>query len=444
MIQPVNIKYDGRAEACRVHDMMLDLIISLSIEENFVTIIDGDGCNYYKNKIHRLSLQHNKVENEVAQNIIDNQLQVRSLNFFGPAKQIPYLSKFYSLRVLVIENCICVDNQHIKNLGKFFQLKYLRIGCTSITKLPEDIADLQYLQTVDICRSKIERLPSSIGRLQRLICLLVGSLVELPDEIGDLKALQVLSHANYYNSTKFVGGLKRLTNMKSLTIDLHDVDMLGNDGMGKYHKADKLMDLLCCTVPYLQKLVIDGDGITRLSRWLSSFVNLTHLDICILSICKADLGLVGSIPVLLYLSMEVIQAPNDKLAINSAGFKCLKEFEFAYRWGGGLGLVCEPGSMPMLLRLQIELGAEESVSKMGFEFSFKNLSNLEHLTARISCLGATRSRVEAAEAAIRSAIAGHSGRPTLEIQRKFEHSMEMDKEGTRVSEEDLQPQPDLP
>uniref|UniRef100_A0A0E0FB55 NB-ARC domain-containing protein n=1 Tax=Oryza meridionalis TaxID=40149 RepID=A0A0E0FB55_9ORYZ len=347
--------------------------------------------------------------------------QVRSLNFFGPAKQIPYLSKFYSLR-----------------------LKYLRIGCTSITKLPEDIADLQYLQTLDICRSKIERLPSSIGRLQRLICLLVGSLVELPDEIGDLKALEVLSHANYYNSTKFVGGLKRLTNMKSLTIDLHDVDMLGNDGMGKYHKADKLMDLLCCTVPYLQKLVIDGDGITRLSRWLSSFVNLTHLDICILSICKADLGLVGSIPVLLYLSMEVIQAPNDKLAINSAGFKCLKEFEFACRWGGGLGLVCEPGSMPMLLRLQIELGAEETVSKMGFEFSFKNLSNLEHLTARISCLGATRSRVEAAEAAIRSAIAGHSGRPTLEIQRKFEHSMEMDKEGTRVSEEDLQPQPDLP
>jgi hypothetical protein len=37
MIQPVGINVEGRAIACRVHGMMLDLICDLSSEENFVT-----------------------------------------------------------------------------------------------------------------------------------------------------------------------------------------------------------------------------------------------------------------------------------------------------------------------------------------------------------------------------------------------------------------------
>jgi hypothetical protein len=55
MIQPVDIQYDGRASACRVHDMILDLIVSLSKEENFTTLMQGEGYNC-SNKIRRLSV----------------------------------------------------------------------------------------------------------------------------------------------------------------------------------------------------------------------------------------------------------------------------------------------------------------------------------------------------------------------------------------------------
>jgi hypothetical protein len=34
MIEPVDTDYSGRPQACRVHDIMLDLIISLSVKEN--------------------------------------------------------------------------------------------------------------------------------------------------------------------------------------------------------------------------------------------------------------------------------------------------------------------------------------------------------------------------------------------------------------------------
>ncbi|XP_021321814.1 putative disease resistance RPP13-like protein 3 [Sorghum bicolor] len=58
MIQPVGINVEGRARACRVHDMMLDLICDLSSEENFVTILDViKGGTPFRRKIRRMSLQ---------------------------------------------------------------------------------------------------------------------------------------------------------------------------------------------------------------------------------------------------------------------------------------------------------------------------------------------------------------------------------------------------
>jgi hypothetical protein len=37
--------YDGRAEACRLHDMVLELVVSLSAEENFASIVELTSYN---------------------------------------------------------------------------------------------------------------------------------------------------------------------------------------------------------------------------------------------------------------------------------------------------------------------------------------------------------------------------------------------------------------
>jgi hypothetical protein len=40
MIQPVDTDYNGQVISCKVHDMVLDLIVHKAREENFVTVID--------------------------------------------------------------------------------------------------------------------------------------------------------------------------------------------------------------------------------------------------------------------------------------------------------------------------------------------------------------------------------------------------------------------
>uniref|UniRef100_A0A0A9CPX8 Uncharacterized protein n=1 Tax=Arundo donax TaxID=35708 RepID=A0A0A9CPX8_ARUDO len=60
MIQPI-YKYNiGTINYCRVHDMVLDLIRSLSSEENFVTILDDMYRTSQSNTVRRLSIQNGK------------------------------------------------------------------------------------------------------------------------------------------------------------------------------------------------------------------------------------------------------------------------------------------------------------------------------------------------------------------------------------------------
>ncbi|BAF26023.2 Os10g0132700, partial [Oryza sativa Japonica Group] len=58
LVQPVDIGFDGKARACRVHDIMLQFISSKATEENFVTLLGGQtrktNSHHY---VRRLSIQ---------------------------------------------------------------------------------------------------------------------------------------------------------------------------------------------------------------------------------------------------------------------------------------------------------------------------------------------------------------------------------------------------
>lgn len=86
-------------------------------------------------------------------------------------------------------------------------------------------------------------------------------------------------------------------------------------------------------------------------------------------------------------------------------FRCLGEFKYLnYHYGGGLEMLFLEEATPELQRLQLAFRGQETESKMGFEFSFEHLASLEHIKVTIRTEDATRSRVEAAEAAIRGAV----------------------------------------
>jgi Leucine-rich repeat (LRR) protein len=161
--------------------------------------------------------------------------QVRSISFYGWQEQgISRLKDLNHLRVLDFSYAWHLGNQHIKYIGSLFQLKFLVIHSFGVTKLPEDIGNLRYLQTLDIRCSEVKRLPLSIGHLQKLVRLLVDYGVKLPDEIGDLLALQELSCARIF-STFLVEALRRLAKLKTLEMYVPAREELGRDieGMRK-------------------------------------------------------------------------------------------------------------------------------------------------------------------------------------------------------------------
>jgi hypothetical protein len=265
-------------------------------------------------------------------------------------------------------------------------------------------------------------------------------MVELPDEVGDLEALQELS-AIYNYSIKLLEALRRLTKLKRLGICILGTWQLGCHreqyeeafkssftAMGKHGlqslsiiktdiMGEELMDILCYTVPCLREVIVMG-GITRLSKQMVSLANLTYLNLYIERIKQQDICIIGGIPALLSTSLTVEHAPDEQLTIGSQQFRCLKTFIFWVCHGGqgGLEMLFLQEAMPKLRYLYLAFGAKETKTKMGFAFSFEHLASLELIGVTIYSTDATRSRVEAAEAAIRNAVSIHPGRPTLDLE----------------------------
>jgi disease resistance protein RPM1 len=102
MVQPVGIDFEGRAQSCRVHDMVLDLVIrNQSGEESFVTIWDGTErfASSRMKKVPRLSLQNSSAPGSAATSL----LQVRPFTAFSPAvDSVTSLSDSHSSRF-----CMC-------------------------------------------------------------------------------------------------------------------------------------------------------------------------------------------------------------------------------------------------------------------------------------------------------------------------------------------------
>jgi Leucine-rich repeat (LRR) protein len=192
------------------------------VEDNFVTIWNGDvfSKNYSSNKIRRLSIQKDisAQVKEIAKTI-KNAAHIRSISIFGSNSVLvdKHASEFLNsqvLRVLNIEGVLGECN--LGHVNSFGQLKYLRAA----DKLPEDIGKLQHLETLDVRETWLQNLPTCIIHLQKLVRLSVPGSVHLPDEIGNLQALEELSRINFgIQSVEFIQGLGDLTNLRVLEID---------------------------------------------------------------------------------------------------------------------------------------------------------------------------------------------------------------------------------
>uniref|UniRef100_A0A8R7P5Y2 AAA+ ATPase domain-containing protein n=2 Tax=Triticum urartu TaxID=4572 RepID=A0A8R7P5Y2_TRIUA len=422
MIQPTDIDDDGTVKYCRVHDMVLDLIISLSDEENFATVLNGRVCNSFPNNIRRLSVQvSGKEHNGTNRAITETKLHLRSLTTFWQVQQVPplVLVDFHALRVLDLEGFFYLENKHVKHIGSLRRLRYLRIRSKKITELPGEIGKLQHLQTLDLrhCYSLL-RLPPTVAQLWKLVRLFVRHETQLPPSgFRSLEALEELDFQKTDDPVRFAEEVNELGKC--------NLCCLRTGG----ETAERLFCNPCWTYPSLQVLEI-WPHIGTVPRGMASLKNLVKLCIRVKEFDKEGLQILMGIPSLGHLQLWVTEVIEEKLTVGSNGFKLLKVLQFNYTGDSvfllkptnGLRLTFEPDAVPALRQLRLVLSPMWVGSDFFAYLGAEHFSGLAHLEVEFDCYRAALGRVEALESSIKKAINLHSD-CEMRVHRIHEHGM---------------------
>ncbi|RCV04502.1 hypothetical protein SETIT_1G006400v2 [Setaria italica] len=225
--------YRRTEEVCRVHDIMLEVMVSKSQEANFVCLVGRQygGGGLARGLVRRLSV-HGNVEDEeersssgrppnnnnnkkaveqrrrVRRGGIEamNLQHVRSLGTFevekGLGKLLDRLGEFRLLRLLDLEGCKSLRNKHMRDVCRLYLVRFLSLRGTLINVIPSEIGDLECLESLDVQETRIHSMPPTVTKLSKLERLRVDRLY-LPLWLGNMKALRKVDFALSKPATTF-------------------------------------------------------------------------------------------------------------------------------------------------------------------------------------------------------------------------------------------------
>jgi disease resistance protein RPM1 len=435
LIQPDQIDI-GVVKSCRVHDTILDFLLSKSVEENFVTLSSVPNTTIgTQSKVRRLSLQVDSQGNSfVPKDLI--LCHVRSLYVLQYSEDIPSLEQFRHLRVLSITYFQQLKNHHVEDIGRLLQLRCLNLRNTSLSKLPHRIGDLWCLEMLDLRLTQVRELPASIVNLKKLVHLLVDSDVKFPHGIAKMQALEQYINANVFQqSTKFLQELGQLKNLKKLRLDFYGVSTTGDENAVTEEHVKAIMPSLqnlrtlhilfgsnymreAYLLPLaLQKLHVWCSTVTRVPNSVVSLVNLRDLFLWLDRVSEEDLCILGGLPALVKLRLNIPEfkdSRKSRVIVSAAhGFSCLRMFKYDTRYNE-MDLMFAARSMPKLEELETQFSAVKTEAFTGGDFDF-GVENLTCLTA-IGCSFAYSDSVDtinAAKAAIEGKVRTHPNDPRL-------------------------------
>ncbi|XP_031491657.1 putative disease resistance protein At1g58400 isoform X2 [Nymphaea colorata] len=209
MLQIAETSMDGRVKSCRIHDLMRDLAISISREEEFSFILDMQVRRANVVSPRRMSVfgENKRIEDDeesVLSGAVGNIQLLRSLLFFrvgyiSTPNLISHSGQFMLLRVLDLSD-VYIEKLP-KQIGHLLHLRYLCFRThwelthrNRRPKLPRSIGSLQNLETLDIRDTDIRMLPNEIIRLRNLrhLCMAPWN-VDMPKGFSNLRCLQTLT-----------------------------------------------------------------------------------------------------------------------------------------------------------------------------------------------------------------------------------------------------------
>lgn len=376
LLQVAATTNDGRVKMYHVHDLLREIIVTKSRDQNFTTIAK-DQNGMWPDKVRRLSI-HNTLQN-LQQNRCFSQL--RSLFLFGVVEKL-YIQRLFSgaFRLLHV---LDLQNSRIRkfpvDIVNLYYLKYLSFRGTKIKSIPSFIGKLQNLETLDLKHTRVTELPVEILKLPRLRHLLVYHFklesyeyfhsrhgFKIQGNIGSLRSLQklcfieasqgggaIMTELGKLYQLRRLGIVKlRKEDGKSLCLSLKKLSNLRALSLISIEE-DEILDLehLSSPPPLLQRLYLRG-RFEKLPHWIPSLHGLVRLYLKWSRLKDDPLVFLQNLPNLVHLELlQVFQG--DTLYFRTGGFQKLKVLgldEFSE-------LTCvevEKGAMPCVEKLIIQ------------------------------------------------------------------------------------------
>ncbi|XP_027180819.1 disease resistance protein RPM1-like [Coffea eugenioides] len=265
LIQVTSVFYEGIPGYCRIHDLLREIVVSKSREENMVTITTGQPTRWPSEKVRRLIVHSSSNNAQQRPNYCFDHLQ----SFVTIGSKNPLLSRMLLSDVLRSSKLLKVldlrgqkKQKEIPNeIFKMFHLKHLDLYGTGVERVPKGIGKLQHLEYLNLGKTGVRELPMEILKLQKLRFLKVYQQVDpsddnygfhgfkAPSNIGGLLALEILSFIDASSGYIIIKEIGKLAQLRELRI----TKLRREDGKELHYSLAKLTNLQVLSVESIGK-----------------------------------------------------------------------------------------------------------------------------------------------------------------------------------------------
>ncbi|XP_027081708.2 disease resistance protein RPM1-like [Coffea arabica] len=322
LIQVTKVFYEGLPDICRIHDLLREVIVLKSREQNLVTISTGQPTMWPSEKVRRLivhsSSSNNTQHHQQRRGYCFDHL--RSFITVGSTNSLLYktlLSEVLGSNKLlkVLDLAGKETQEEISNeIFKMFHLKYLNLYGTRLERVPKAIGKLQHLEYLNLGKTGVRELPMEILKLQKLRFLKVYQQVDpddkygfhgfkAPSNMGGLLALEILGYIDASSGSIIIKEIGKLTQLRELRItklrredgkelcsslaNLTSLRELNVDSIGKdddheiidlNHHHPSLSSSSCSFLQSLRMLILCG-RLEKMPQWVAHLHSLVRIDL---------------------------------------------------------------------------------------------------------------------------------------------------------------------
>ncbi|CDP12946.1 unnamed protein product [Coffea canephora] len=418
LIQVTDVFYEGLPYDCRIHDLMREVILIKSREQNMMTVTTGQPMTWPSEKVRRLAIHSSSNSSNIQYHQQRQFYCFEHLRSFITVRSTnPLLSKTFLSEVLRSSKLLMVlelGGEEIEEtpneIFNLLHLTYLNLYGTKVAKVPRAIGKLQILEYLNLGDTGVRELPVEILKLLKLRYLIVFQRVDPsgsdygyhgfkgPSKLGRLQALQRLGTIDVSSGSVIVKELGKLTQLRELFItqlrredgkelcsslvNLTGLRQLSVDSVGKgddyvdlNHHQHSLSSYSSCSFLQSLRVLIMRGRLEKMPIWITHLQNLVRLDL-IWSGLRAEEDPLESLQHLPNLGEISFcgSYQGERLCFKAGGFLKLKQL-WLRRMEGLRRMTMEEGACPHLQRLILkQLPLLEDLPS-----GIQNLSHLQEL-----------------------------------------------------------------